>query len=137
MLSQPGGRKQWAVEDKGLRRWDDPSAAPNAFLPSTFNEVSMGKGTPVARWLVVCAAGAALFSARTVHLAAMQRPMSDPPTLPPRADAGGPYRWTAGRLIAFDGSASVDGVGGKPVLYAWEFDDGDRADGPVVSHAYA
>ena len=52
----------------------------------------------------------------------------------PTADAGGDRNAVPGVLIAFDASASTATY--EIVSYEWDFGDGDRAEGMVVSHAY-
>ena len=58
------------------------------------------------------------------------------PGTPPVADAGGPYEWSAGEAIHFDGSASRD-VDGDIVEWRWDFGDGSSATGSKVTHGYA
>jgi PKD repeat protein len=58
---------------------------------------------------------------------------------PPTADAGGPYKGTAGVEVVFDGTASSD-PGGSPLQYDWDFGDGSDPlinAGPRPSHTYA
>ena len=53
------------------------------------------------------------------------------------ADAGGPYDGEAGTtLIRFDGSGSTDPED-DPLTYAWDFGDGNVADGAMPTHTYA
>lgn len=55
---------------------------------------------------------------------------------PPRAlFAVRPAEGEAPLNVTFDGSLSVD-QGAKIVEYVWEFGDGSRAVGPIVSHTY-
>lgn len=55
----------------------------------------------------------------------------------PTADAGGPYEGEAGTtLIRFDGSGSSDPEN-DPLTYAWDFGDGNLADGAMPTHTYA
>lgn len=56
------------------------------------------------------------------------------PGTPPVARPGGPYRWTAGRPIRFDGSTSTDDLG--TLEYAWDFGDGTTSTGASSFHTY-
>ena len=61
----------------------------------------------------------------------------DPANGTPMADAGGPYDGEAGTtLIRFDGSGSTDPED-DPLTYAWDFGDGNVADGAMPTHTYA
>jgi hypothetical protein len=42
----------------------------------------------------------------------------------------------SGQAVTFDGSGSSDPDPGDTLAYAWTFDDGGAANGPVVSHAF-
>ncbi len=53
----------------------------------------------------------------------------------PVADAG-PSIFTDRTTITFDGTRSVDGDGNS-LAYAWDFGDGAKAKGAIVSHTYA
>jgi PKD repeat protein len=53
----------------------------------------------------------------------------------PVADAG-PRIVTDKTTITFDGTRSLD-ADGDPLAYHWDFGDGTRADGAVVTHTYA
>jgi PKD repeat protein len=53
----------------------------------------------------------------------------------PVADAG-PDIVTDGTTITFDGTRSVDGDG-NPLSFAWDFGDGAKGSGAVVTHTYA
>jgi len=59
-----------------------------------------------------------------------------PPNVPPNADAGQDRDGFVGIPVIFDGRNSTD-EDGELVRYAWNFGDGERAEGPVVSHFYA
>jgi PKD repeat protein len=58
-------------------------------------------------------------------------------SLPPTADANGPYRARLGVPVTFDGTASDD-PDGDIVRYDWDFGEGTTADdaGPTPSHTY-
>jgi PKD repeat protein len=58
-------------------------------------------------------------------------------SLPPTADANGPYRGRVGAAVTFDGTASDD-PDGTIARYDWDFGDGDTAPdgGPTPSHGY-
>ena len=56
--------------------------------------------------------------------------------VPPVARAGGPYEWSAGQPIHFDGTASTD-ADGIITSYSWAFGDGTTAAGASPQHAYA
>jgi PKD repeat protein len=58
-------------------------------------------------------------------------------SVPPTADAGGPYYGTVGAGVTFDATASSD-QDGTIVRYDWDFGDGETADdaGPTLTHAY-
>ncbi len=53
----------------------------------------------------------------------------------PLAVAGGPYHGAAGAEIRLDGGGSSD-PDGDALAFTWEFDDGETASGPVVTHAW-
>jgi chitodextrinase len=55
---------------------------------------------------------------------------------PSIADAGGPYTGVVGMAVQFDGRGSSD-PDGDPLEYSWAFGDGQTANGPAPSHAYA
>jgi PKD repeat protein len=55
---------------------------------------------------------------------------------PPVARPGGPYEWSAGQAIQFDGTASSDN-GGSIVSYNWAFGDSTTGTGATPQHAYA
>lgn len=61
-----------------------------------------------------------------------------PPTGPegPVADTGGPYRWTVGQPVRFDGTAST-GPADRALTFSWDFGDGTSGEGGVVGHTYA
>ena len=59
-----------------------------------------------------------------------------PPNVPPNAVAGLDRNGLVGIPLIFDGRDSTDDDG-EIVRYAWNFGDGERAEGPVVSHFYA
>jgi len=54
---------------------------------------------------------------------------------PPVADPNGPYTGSAGSVIVFDGSASID-LDGSIVSYNWDFGDGNTATGVSPNHIY-
>lgn len=56
---------------------------------------------------------------------------------PPIANAGGPYHWTAGQQVQFDGTGSSDPDFDEIVSYTWTFGDGLSEGGAIVQHAYA
>ena len=58
-------------------------------------------------------------------------------SLPPTADANGPYRARLGVPVTFDGTGSDD-PDGDIVRYDWDFGEGTTADdaGPTPSHTY-
>lgn len=60
-------------------------------------------------------------------------------TIPPTAEAGGPYFGNEGSSIAFDGSGSTDDIG--ITLYEWDWENDGIYDysntGPTASHVYA
>jgi len=58
-----------------------------------------------------------------------------PPNVPPVAAAGPDVDGFVGIPITFDGRGSTD-EDGQIVSYAWNFGDGQTAQGPVVSHFY-
>ncbi len=62
--------------------------------------------------------------------------MSSVPNIPPTANAGGTYLWTAGNPIEFDGTGSED-PDGSIATYAWNFGDGGTGTGVKASHSYA
>jgi hypothetical protein len=55
---------------------------------------------------------------------------------PPVADPDGPYVWTVGSSMAFDGSGSYD-PDGSIVAYDWDFGDGNTGTGISPIHTYA
>jgi PKD repeat protein len=58
-----------------------------------------------------------------------------PANQPPTAVIIGPASGLVGKVLSFDASDSSDS-GGSIVAYAWDFGDGESADGLYVSHAY-
>jgi PKD repeat protein len=54
---------------------------------------------------------------------------------PPVADADGPYQGSPGHEITFTGEKSYD-PDGNIVSWQWEFGDGSKGSGEVVTHAY-
>ncbi len=56
---------------------------------------------------------------------------------PVAAATATPAAATTGQAITFDGSGSTDPDPGDALSYAWSFDDGTTATGPVVTHAFA
>jgi len=59
-----------------------------------------------------------------------------PATVPPTADAGGPYTGDEGAPVPFDGGGSTD-PDGSIVSFDWDFGDGDTGSGPAPEHTYA
>ena len=57
-------------------------------------------------------------------------------TLPPVADAGGPYTGTAGTAVTLSGAGSSDPQG-QTLTYAWNFGDSATGTGVSPSHTYA
>src|SRR5262249_48832640 len=55
---------------------------------------------------------------------------------PPVADAGGPYSASAGSPVTFSGTGSFD-LDGDPLVFAWDFGDGQEASGINPRHVYA
>lgn len=62
-------------------------------------------------------------------------PRGEARNTPPVARAGGPYRWSAGQSIQFDGTGSSDAEA-EIAAYAWSFGDGATGSGAIVTHAY-
>jgi PKD repeat protein len=58
------------------------------------------------------------------------------PAQPPAAVINGPAQAEVDEQLTFDGSGSQPGSGGPIVRYAWDFGDGNSADGPAVNHTY-
>jgi PKD repeat protein len=58
------------------------------------------------------------------------------PAQPPAAVINGPAQGEVDEQLTFDGSGSQPGSGGPIVRYAWDFGDGNSADGPAVNHTY-
>ncbi|MBI3560332.1 MAG: PKD domain-containing protein [Gammaproteobacteria bacterium] len=58
------------------------------------------------------------------------------PSLPPIADAGGPYAAKAGEILTLNGGASYDPEG-VALIYKWNFGDGSTGLGVAPTHAYA
>ena len=56
-------------------------------------------------------------------------------TLPPVANAGGPYTGVAGAAVPFSGSGSSDPQG-QALTFAWSFGDGSTGTGATPSHIY-
>jgi PKD repeat protein len=56
-------------------------------------------------------------------------------SIPPTADAGGPYGGTVDKALTFDGSASTD-PDGTIVSYEWDFGDGSQGSGATATHTY-
>lgn len=54
---------------------------------------------------------------------------------PPIADPGGPYECKVNEEVIFDGSSSYD-PDGNIVNYSWDFGDGSKGYGPIVTHLY-
>ena len=59
-----------------------------------------------------------------------------PTNQPPVANAGPDITEDEGNLVTFDGTQSQD-PDDDPLIYHWDFGDGDVATGPVATHAYA
>jgi streptogramin lyase len=59
-----------------------------------------------------------------------------PPTLPPVANAGGPYTGTVGVAVTFNGSGSSDPQH-QALTYAWNFGDNTGGSGVSPTHIYA
>jgi PKD repeat protein len=55
--------------------------------------------------------------------------ITEPPNVPPTADAGGPYTGVVGSALKFSGVRSTD-TDGRVVRYDWLFGDGSGASGP-------
>jgi len=56
----------------------------------------------------------------------------------PKAEAGGPYTGLAGSSISMAGTATDPGTIDQTGLrYRWDFGDGAKGNGPIVSHSYA
>jgi PKD repeat protein len=53
--------------------------------------------------------------------------------MPPQARCSGPESVCVGSAVTFDGSAST---GGAPLTYTWDFGDGTKGEGSVVSKTY-
>lgn len=53
-----------------------------------------------------------------------------------RSDNASDSNLTAGNLLIFDASASMDPAGG-PLVYSWNFGDGNTSSGQIVNHTYA
>lgn len=61
---------------------------------------------------------------------------SPPPSnIPPKADAGGPYKGLIHSNITFNGSRSYD-YDGRIISWHWTLGDGTNASGEIVTHAY-
>ena len=56
-------------------------------------------------------------------------------SIPPHADAGGPYSGSVGAAVSFDGSGSTD-PDGNIATWAWDFGDSNNANGPTPNHTY-
>jgi PKD repeat protein len=59
-----------------------------------------------------------------------------PSNSPPVADAGGPYKTSFKKAVQFDGTHSYD-LGGKVLLYFWDFGDGTFGAGAKPTHLYS
>lgn len=58
------------------------------------------------------------------------------PTLPPKANPGGPYTGAVGTPVAFNGGGSSDPQG-QALTFVWNFGDGSVGTGVTTSHTYA
>ena len=56
-------------------------------------------------------------------------------SIPPHADAGGPYSGSVGAAVSFDGSGSTD-PDGNIATWAWDFGDESGSSGPTPNHTY-
>ncbi|UCC82922.1 MAG: PKD domain-containing protein [Gemmatimonadota bacterium] len=81
-----------------------------------------------------CCRHSSLLTARVV-LSGVVVP-TPPATVPPVADAGGPYAGDEGAPVMFDGSGSAD-PDGSIVSFFWDFGDGETGSGATPEHSYA
>ena len=58
------------------------------------------------------------------------------PTLPPKANPGGPYTGTVGTAVTFSGAGSSDPQN-QTLTYFWSFGDGTTATGVSPTHTYS